>query len=178
MKTIKMKLAFVAFLIWGLNVTAQDNGKTPSLALNTSSYKTAIGLRAGETSGLTIKQFIGSNAALEGIVGVWSHGMSATILYEKYTPAFDVNGLNWYYGAGGHVAFETGRTVYYYKNGRYDRYQDGSVGLGIDGLIGIEYKIPAIPFALSLDMKPYMEIISRGRVWMSLDPGFGIKVTF
>lgn len=177
MKTIKI-LALVAFLLFTFNVNAQDNDKMPSLAINTSSYKTAIGLRAGETSGLTIKRFIGSNTALEGIVGVWSHGLSTTILFEKYTPAFNVNGLNWYYGGGGHIAFETSRTVYYYRNGRYDKYHDGSIGLGIDGLIGIEYKIPTIPFALSLDVKPFIEIISRGDIWISLDPGLGIKVTF
>jgi len=42
----------------------------------------------------------------------------------------------------------------------------------------MEYKIPSIPFALSLDVKPYVEVITNGRVWTSLDPGLGIKVTF
>ena len=178
MKTIKKLTATVLAVLFTATLTAQDNAKVPDLAINSTNYKTAIGLRAGETSGLTIKQFIGSSTALEGIVGVWSHGLSATLLYEKHVPAFDVDGLNWYYGAGGHVAFESGRRILYYRNDRYYRYNDGNIGLGVDGIIGLEYKIPTIPFALSLDVKPYVEVITNGRVWTSLDPGLGIKVTF
>jgi hypothetical protein len=178
MKTTKFLTAILTAVFITANVNAQDNGKVPDLAINSTSYKTAIGLRAGETSGLTIKQFVGSSTALEGIIGVWSHGISATLLYEKHVPAFDVDGLNWYYGAGGHVAFEAGRRLVYYRNDRYYRYNDGNIGLGVDGIIGMEYKIPSIPFAVSLDVKPYIEVISNGRVWTSLDPGLGIKVTF
>lgn len=178
MKTTKILSAVLMAVFVTANVNAQDGDKMPDLAINSTSYKTAIGLRAGETSGLTIKQFVGSSTALEGIIGVWSHGISATLLYEKHVPAFDVAGLNWYYGAGGHVAFEAGRRLVYYRNDRYYRYNEGNVGLGIDGIIGMEYKIPSIPFALSLDVKPYVEVITNGRVWTSLDPGLGIKVTF
>lgn len=153
---------------------AQTNS---SLAINSSTYKTAIGLRAGETSGLTLKKFVGSTKAVKGIFGFWNNGLSATILFEKYVPAFSINGLNWYYGAGGHIAIQTNRR-YYYKNNRKDYYNNGDVGLGIDGVVGIEYKIPEIPFALSLDLKPYVEVITRGDYWMSLDPGLGVKVTF
>ena len=178
MKTTKIILALVVGMAFTIDGNAQNDGKTPSLAINTTSYKTAIGLRAGETSGLTIKQFVSSEKAIEGIVGLWSHGLSATILFEKYTPAFNVSGLNWYYGVGGHIALETGKYSYYYKNNRYTHYREGSFGLGIDGIIGLEYKIPSTPFALSLDMKPYIEVVTRGNTWMSLDPGLGIKVTF
>lgn len=145
------------------------------------SYNTAIGLRAGGTSGLTVKQFIGSSHAIEGIIGFWPNAFSITATYQKYTSSGSVTGLNWYYGGGAHVAIETDPTYHYDKNrGRwyYYRYHDEGVGIGIDGIIGLEYKIPAIPFAISLDLKPFLEVGSYGGVFAALDPGLGIKVAF
>lgn len=100
------------------------------------------------------------------------------MLLEKYAPAFNARGLNWYYGAGGHIAAQNGNGAYYYDNGRHKHYKNGALGLGVDGIVGLEYKIPKAPFALSLDVKPYIEVVTKGDVWMSLDPGLGVKVTF
>lgn len=161
-----MKILLLStFLILGITSQAQ------------SGYKTAIGLRAGETSGLTIKHFIGSDAALEGIIGLWSHGFSATLLYEKHM-SLKAEGLNLYYGGGGHVAIETNHNGwYYYKNEKYYDRRHGHVGIGIDGVLGLEYKIPSVPIAFSLDIKPFIEF-AGDYIWTSLDPGLGIKVAF
>ena len=149
------------------------------LATNSSSYSTAVGFRAGETSGLTIKHFMGDQNALEGILGVWYHGFSATLLYERHSQAFSASGLNWYYGLGGHATmYSSNRYYHYHGRHRHDRYHSGSFGVGVDGVFGLEYKIPKAPIAFSLDVKPYFEVISSGGIWTSLDPGLGIKVTF
>ncbi len=178
MKTRKLIMMIcVAMTTTSFVAKAQDD-ITPDIsspAINTASYSTAIGLRAGETSGLTIKQFIGSRSALEGILGIWPNALSGTLLYERYAST-GVNGLSWYYGGGGHAAFQTTR-VYYYPD-RYYYYRRGDVGLGVDGILGIEYKIPPIPFAISLDVKPYLEANTAGGIYTSLDPGLGVKVTF
>lgn len=144
-------------------------------AQESKSYSTAFGLRAGETSGFTIKQNFGSSHSLEGIIGLWNHGLSATLLFEKNVPTGITPGLNCYYGAGGHGSFYSRYRVYYYRN-RPEYYSYGDVGLGIDGIIGLEYKIPKVPVAFSLDLKPFVEINTGGGAWMSLDPGLGIKV--
>ena len=116
--------------------------------------------------------------AIEGIVGLWHHGLTATILYERHQEAFDVNGLNWYYGAGGHATFSSSHSYYSPYRERYRKHYTGRVGLGVDGVVGIEYKIPKAPFALSLDLKPFVEVVSGGHIYSSIDPGLGIKVTF
>jgi hypothetical protein len=172
-------LLSVPVMFFGLSTYAQSTeGDFNSGIQNKSTYNTAIGLRAGTaTSGLTFKQFIGSRTALEGILGVWHHGFSITGLYEKYTPAFNVRGLNWYYGGGAHVAFETGHD-FYYRNERHSHYHDDYFGIGVDGLVGMEYKIPPIPVAVSFDLKPFVEIHSNGGGWFGLDPGLGIKFAF
>ena len=151
------------------------------LSINKSAYyRTAIGLRAGETSGLTLKRFSGTGRAVEGIIGMWPSGLSLSVLYEAYASA-GTTGLSWYYGAGGHAAFETSRLIYtaYDYAGRYYSYRTlGSMGLGVDGIIGLEYKVLPIPFALSFDLKPFLEINTSGRAYMAVDPGLGIKLTF
>jgi hypothetical protein len=140
----------------------------------TGDYHAAIGLRAGETSGLTFKFRTGSSSRVEIIAGVWSDWLSLTALYERHVSAFNVDGLRWYYGAGGHAAFATGN---YYNGGRhYARGDD--FALGIDGIAGIEYKIPPIPVAISLDVKPLMEIYRNGDLFFGVDPGLGVKFTF
>ncbi|MBI3510689.1 MAG: hypothetical protein HY064_08495 [Bacteroidetes bacterium] len=178
MKTIRRIFILAIAMFMNYSMTAQS---TQSMTANVVGYKTAVGLRAGEMSGITFKRFSGQNHALEFIVGDWPYGFRATGLYEKYSGSA-IAGLNWYYGGGAHFGFETGRVYYYYPY--YDRYYNyyyrtsGNMALGIDGIIGIEYKIKPIPFAVSLDMKPFTEINSFGDIFFGLDPGLGIKVVF
>lgn len=147
----------------------------------TAVKSTAVGLRIGETSGLTFKHFVDQSNAFEGILGVWSNTLGLTALYEKHIPAFDLEGMRWYFGGGGHIAFESRRDyyVYYYGDRNFYHYRmNGGMDWGIDGIIGLEYKIKAIPFAVSFDMKPFAEVNSYGEFYFSLDPGVGLKLTF
>ncbi len=148
-----------------------------ALHLAKAQYNTAIGLRAGFTSGLTVKHFFGGgNKAVEGIIGLWPYSTSITGLYEVHKGA-GTAGLNFYYGVGAHVAFRTSRIYYSRYYDRYYRYYYNNA-LGIDGILGIEYKVPEIPFALSLDLKPFIEFHNDGYVYSALDPGLGLKIAF
>lgn len=144
-------------------------------------YNNAIGLRAGETSGLTFKHFFGTNQAGEGIFSISPNAVGLTGLYEKYVPFINIPGLNWYFGAGAHVTFGTRRIYYVYHEGnRYYTYRTNypGFGAGLDGVVGAEYKIPRIPFAISLDLKPFVELNNASVIFTALDPSIGIKVTF
>ncbi|MCE5346255.1 MAG: hypothetical protein LLG13_08215 [Bacteroidales bacterium] len=137
-------------------------------------YHVAVGLRAGESAGLSLKVNNQNSSGCEFLLGLWSNWISFTGLYEKNVQAFNINGMRWYYGAGGHIALETNT---YYEQGRsYDRGSD--FALGIDGIVGLEYKIPQIPFAVSLDLKPFLEMYRNGNLYFSADPGIGVKFTF
>jgi hypothetical protein len=139
----------------------------------TGSYKTGIGIRTGETSGLTVKLNSRKGPSVEIITGIWSDWLSFTGVFEKNVPAFNIDGMRWYYGAGGHVAFQTDK----FNTGRYyDRGDD--FALGIDGIVGLEFKIPPIPFAISIDIKPFIEIYNNGDMFFDFDPGLGVKFTF
>lgn len=169
----KFKSVFLSIVCSLLMINAKAQ-----LATNTSEYKTAIGLRAGGTSGLTIKHFVSGKDALEGIVSLWGNGISGTLLYERHETAFEVSGLNWYYGLGGHVAINFDKDYNYDNNRFYYRNRKSNFGIGVDGIFGLEYKVNPAPIAISLDLKPFIEFDSDGRIFSALDAGLGLKLTF
>ena len=153
-----------------------NNVSQPSLAVNTFDYKTALGVRGLGTSGLTIKHFTTDRNAIEGIIGFGPGAFSVTALWEHHALAFDEPGLNWYYGVGGHLATQTDWV--YYEGLRGYRRREGDFGIGIDGIFGIEYKIKEVPIAVSVDLKPFLEVTTRGDAYLAIDPGLGVKFTF
>lgn len=172
-----MKLAHLTFTFL-LSTSFLSNGQsTLSGPAEMSKTYMAAGLRFGPTSGITLKGFIGSGQALEGIFGFWHHGVTITGLYERYQPLFDTPSFHWYYGGGGHFAFESkNRLLTPSRIGR--PYYGRGIGIGLDGVAGIEYKPQTLPIAFSLDLKPFFEVHTSGTVWGSIDPGVGIKVIF
>lgn len=139
-------------------------------------YHTSIGIRVGGTSGVTLKHYYRPTMAIEGIIGTFGNGFSITGLIQKSANAFDLEGLNWYYGGGAHVAFYNGNR-YYRLYGREVVYRENhDVGIGINGIIGLEYRLPDnVPVAFSLDLKPFIEVDSDGDVGVAPDMALGIK---
>lgn len=119
---------------------------------NAQDYTTGIGLRGGWGTGLTIKHFMSSNAAVEGILDSRWHGLSITGLYEIHNQAFDTKRLNWYYGVGGHIGFWNGD---YYRD--YNGNNNVTV-IGVDGILGLEYNFKEIPFNIGIDWKPVINL--------------------
>ncbi len=134
-------------------------------------YDRAIGGRFGVANGITYKQFInGSNHAIDGILnfqGNRNYSVFKVVgLYEIHDviKVADYEGWLWYYGAGGGVGFYT------------DKKEDAtSVAFSLDGVLGLDYKIPTAPINLSLDWKPMLELSPNPG--MKFD-GFGLSVRF
>ncbi|MFW6257628.1 MAG: hypothetical protein ACOC11_02475 [Prolixibacteraceae bacterium] len=125
------------------------------------SYTTGIGLRGGLASGVTIKHFVGDNAALEGILSTRWSGVIITGLYEIQKTAFDTPGLYWFYGVGGHIGFWDN----YAGHRWFDNNGAGSTVIGVDGILGMEYAFAEIPFSISLDWKPAFNVIGNTGFW-------------
>jgi len=167
-KTALLLICFALILLAGQNANAQLN---PS-----PYYKYAAGLKfSGYENGVSGKYFINENNALEAMVGLRSHGLVVTGLYELHQTAFNVAELKFYYGAGGHIG-GVGSGIYkkYSSDDKY--YNNGSILIGADAVVGLEYLIPESPIALSLDLNPRLEI-GRGP-FFDLAPGLGIKYAF
>jgi hypothetical protein len=124
-------------------------------ALGAQDYHTGLGLRASVSPGISVKHFITTNMAGEGILTVRWGGFNVTGLAEWHLPVFDTEGFYFLYGGGAHLGvWDRGRD--YYGSTR-----DGTtVFLGIDGIIGLEYAFPDIPLSIGLDWKPGMNVLA------------------
>lgn len=141
-------------------------------------YNTAVGFRVGGTTGIDGKFFTKQSRAVEAIIGSFGNGISITALAEQYSPVYNAKGLYIYYGGGGHIAFYDGKSSYYGYFGREVNYhRNNDVGLGINGIVGFEYRMPdGIPISFSLDIKPFMEMGTGGYIAFAPDPSFGVKI--
>jgi hypothetical protein len=168
MKKLFTIVCCIMFTLVSLTSSAQGHGVH-------GYYDNALGIRAGSPSGITFKHFFSSFEAIEAIASLWPYGFGVTGLYEIHANAFDVEGLNWYYGGGGHLHFYTlESSIERWKS----RESAAGVGLGIDGILGIEYNIPSIPFTIGFDFKPAIEVTTYGDIFPSLDPGLSIRFNF
>ncbi len=149
------------------------------------SYKTGIGLRAGSPTALSIKHFYKGNTAVEALIGTrfGSRGFYAGLLIEQHATAFQTPGLRWYYGLGGHASSYQGRYYYAYrydKQGRLryeDVYDDRFWGVGIDGVLGLEYQLSELPFTIGVDLKPFAELV-RSDGYFGVDGALTVRYAF
>lgn len=126
-------------------------------------YNQSAGLRGGSLNGLTYKQFLGSESAFEGIVYTRWRGIQVTGLYEIHANAFEVDKLQWYYGAGAHLGLFSG-----YKDHPFFDEKDRNESfmlLGVDAIIGIEYTIEEIPLVVGIDWKPEFNLVGHQGFW-------------
>ena len=145
---MKSKLIIFAIAFMGIATT-----------LNAQDYLTSVGLRAGLSSGATLKHFIRPNDALEGILTTRWGGFNVTGLYERHGRAFDVDYLYYYFGGGAHLGMWRGNYNPWFTDA------ETYTVIGIDGILGLEYVFQEIPFNISIDWKPGFNIIGYTGFW-------------
>jgi hypothetical protein len=137
-------------------------------------YATGVGLRAGVTNGLTVKHFIQEDVALEGILHTRWRGLVITGLYEVHKNIREVRGLRWFYGGGAHIgSWNSNRVPPPWADPDFR----GTTVVGIDGIIGLDYKFVDAPINLSLDYKPAFNIINGAGFWGD-ELALSIRFTF
>lgn len=134
-------------------------------AVQAQSYKTGLGINidlgdGGTYVGPQLKHFFNKNSA--GTAQVL-FGNDVTVLGFEYTYNKSIpgaRGLSWYAGIGPHIAL-----------------YDGGSTFALRPQVGLEFKIPAAPLAMSFDWKPWWQL-SNGS---DFEPGrfsLGFKYTF
>lgn len=118
------------------NLTAQSN-------IASQDYKTAFGVKF-YPGAVTIKHFLNDKTGIEGLSYFWTRGARVTGLYEFHWNIPNATGLKWYAGPGAHVGFNKAKF-------------GGGSTLGVDGVIGMDYKFKGAPINLSLDWQPSFE---------------------
>jgi hypothetical protein len=121
-------------------------------------YKTGLGVRLGTFSGLTVKHFVSSKNALEGILSFRWGGTAITGLYEWQKQIKGAPGLDWEIGLGGHIGFWDSNKYYWARD-------NSSAIVGLDFILGLEYTFKDAPFSIGLDWKPAFNIIGDDHWW-------------
>lgn len=104
-------------------------------------YKTALGVRISSQSAVvnhsvSLKHFFTPATAGELLVSFGDPG-AVGVLIEVHKPIASRN-FNWYWGAGPYLGFSENYRV------------------GLQGALGLDLKLPSLPFNLSADWKPEM----------------------
>ena len=200
MKRLSIISLSLLLVFAGLQAQAQTKNKSGSSTSSASSgYSTGIGLRGGGySSGLTVKHFLcsGKGVAIEGLLTTEykARGARLTVLGEKHLGVADIKGLQCYYGAGFHAGAYQGRYYFaddrYYYNGRngdvyfvkgnkngyfYD--EATYLAFGADLILGLEYKLPDLPFVVGFDYKPFFEVY-KGYTGFYHDAAVSLRFAF
>ncbi|MEO0895566.1 MAG: hypothetical protein AAFY71_04180 [Bacteroidota bacterium] len=127
----------VLFMFCGLTSWAQDR---------------SVGVRIGSGAGITFRQIMPNDVALEGILMYRRGGLRVVGLAEIRK---EIGRSNTFFiaGVGGHAG------VNRLTNPEVTSY----TVLGLDGLIGLEYVFPRSDMALTFDLKPMFEILQGWR---------------
>ena len=135
-----------------------------SRSANSSSYRTALGVKVWDGGGISLKHFFNERNAGELIAYFWRRGVRFTGLYEIHGDINGAQGLKWYIGPGAHI-------------GSYGREYGDGVFIGLDGVVGLDYKFNGAPINVSLDWQPSIEF-GTDRGFVGSWGGLGIRYTF
>ena len=150
------KIVLLLFVVFSFNSLMAQNRTT-----NSPEYKTAIGVKLWAGGGVSLKTFISDRNALEFIGFFDRYGTRITGLYEIHGNLSSEGSLKWYVGPGAHVGLYRGITA-----------------VGIDGVVGIDYKFNNLPLNLALDWQPSFELGSGTRNGFNGNwGGFAIRFT-
>jgi len=149
---------------------------TPDTAVNrqvhlyATPYKKAIGVKMYPST-ISYKVFVKTNAAFEYLGYVSLDGFRATALYEKYMPIDGNENLTWYVGYGGHLGLWSEE---WKKN---NPNHNAGIALGVDGILGLDYKVKNAPLNLSVDWQPSFNFVGAS-YFESGWAGLGVRYTF
>ena len=139
------KLLFTALLFFAaFNLGAQST-KPMLQSIGVKVYPGAI----------TYKQYKTESVAKELLAYFNEDGFRLTGLYEKHMPIPNAEGLEWYVGGGGHFGL-------WNKSWRLRNPPSTAVfAIGVDGVLGLDYKIPSAPLIISFDWLPSFNMVGH-----------------
>jgi hypothetical protein len=149
-----MRPAFISILILASVAT--------SVSAQRGQLEYAIGLRAGNGLGLTCQYFHTNKKVMEAFVMSGANGTNLTSMYQIHQGIYGLKGVKWYLGAGAHsTIFADKRNIPDY----YRTYNRSNYLFGFDGIVGLEYFMPAIPLQFTVDWKPEYNFVDARRFY-------------
>ena len=152
---------FLLACMAGLGMTKPAMAQDTEVASATSG-KNLLGIRISSSAAavnhsISYKRFLNTTTAVEGLFSFTDPG-AIGVLVEKHTP-FASAGISWFWGAGAYVGFSGGRRF------------------GAQGVVGLDFIMPTLPFNLSIDWKPELNFAKQ----FSFEPaalGFSARFIF
>jgi len=145
-------------------------------------YMNSAGIRIGGSYGLTYKKFFNQSQAFELLLGGRKGGMHVTGTFQFNKPLNLSKNETFflYYGGGGHIGFQDYQTKVLDSFGGSFRYETQPYfSMGIDAIMGLEYRFLTAPITIGLDLKPYFTFIgfrfTNAEFW---DTSLSVKYTF
>ena len=166
-------LIIILFLALGVNTFGQERNH-------------AIAARFGLSSGISYQLMVDEFRGYKGFMSFRDGGVQFTGMIESYRPLYldFTDKMYFYTGMGAHVGFtrwQSGNWLWsnpfrYYPQANY--YSFAPV-IGLDGIIGLEFRLDRIPMTFSLDAKPFFELFGQNMFRLSIfDVGLSVKVHF
>jgi len=162
------KTALIALLVTGFGLL-QSKAQEETTIASGPGYKTALGIRLSShgpvvNNAVTFKYFLSERTAIEALFS-FSDPVAIGGLLEFHKPIPATEGLQWFYGAGAYIGFDS------------DKETATRNLMGAQGIVGLDYKFQNLPLNLTLDWKPELNIIDD----INFEPaaiGFSIRFTF
>jgi hypothetical protein len=133
-------------------------------------YHKELGIRAGYSGGITFRVNLAEDLSYEGQLSYRDQGAIFTMIRQKHMEIGMDRLGNWefLYGFGAHAGF-------YFTDSYRILYREVYFGreiltpvIGMDGYVGIDYRLVDLPMSFGVSFQPYMEI--------SLKQVFGINL--
>lgn len=143
-----------------------------------------IGARTGLSTGITYEYKVDPFRGYKAMMGFREGGVQFTGMIQSYRPLYlkFTNKLYYYAGLGAHLGF----TRFQPRHGLWANpfrfnyaYGHFAPVIGLDAILGIEYRLERAPIIFALDAKPFFELFGQNIFRLSpFDIGLSIKFTF
>ena len=144
-------------------------------------YTRSVGIRGGESSGFIYRNMNDELSGMEFLLSFRKNGVQVTLLREFFDPGrFDISEFLFLVtGYGAHAGFaHDDEFSFFYQSFVYDKRMFSPV-LGVDGYIGLEYRLKEMPLIISFDYKPYFEFSANKFFSMNIwDTAFSLRYRF
>lgn len=152
-KVFTSLVAILLLVAFSQQASAQSTGPN---------YKSAVGIKVWPFAA-NFKTFVGNRDRAIELLAYFNNGFRVTGLYEFHTDLTTQSNLKLYVGFGGHVG-------YYDKSGEKE-----GMSLGVDGVVGLDYKFNKIPLNLALDWQPSFEFLTPSTGFQGNRGGLAVR---
>jgi hypothetical protein len=149
--TLQMKTRIIRLLIIILILT-------PAIS-EAQNYTRNAGIRCGQTSGFTYRQYMDEGNAYEGLLSFKKNGLQLTLLKEFVQPYLTghIDNIYLLWGYGAHMGTNRTNSWEIFSKRFYDLSSITPL-FGIDGYAGLEYRISEFPLVVGADFKPFFDL--------------------